>query len=78
MTERHMRWCIEQKTEEALIYVYNRPIARLSSQVHVAVKRRLYTSKLRHPDHTAVIEIDESLFWLQTSVKAFWNNTTES
>ena len=27
----------------------------------------LYRSKVRHPDHTTVIEVDESLFWIQTA-----------
>ena len=71
------------KTEEALIYVG--PIAGLSLCKYIAVKRHhtlpmhsLYISKVRHPDHTTVIEVDESLFWLQISVKAFWNNAIES
>ena len=46
------------KTEEALIYVYDGPIAGLSSQVTV---KRHHT--LIQADNTAVIEVDESLFW---------------
>ncbi len=35
-------------------------------------------TNLRHPDHTTIIEVDESLFWLQTSVQAFSTNAIES
>ena len=64
------------KTEEALIYVYDGPIAGFSSQV--AARSSLYTFIIKLRDYTAVIEVDESLFWLQTSMKAFWNNAIES
>ena len=49
------------KTEEALIYIYDGPIAGLSSQVAVIGTHTLidlyslYRSKLRHPDHTVVV-----------------------
>ncbi len=62
------------KTEETFIYVYDGPIAGLSLQVAVEAphtSHSLYRPKVRHPDHTTVMEVDESLFWLQTSVKAF-------
>ncbi len=35
-------------------------------------------TNVRHPDHTTIIEVDESLFWLQTSVPAFSTNAIES
>ncbi len=31
-------------------------------------------TKFKHPVHTTIIEVDESLFWLQTSVQAFWQH----
>ncbi len=69
------------KTEEALIYVYDGPIAGFSSQVQLEApytSHSLYTFIIKLRDRTAVIEVDESLFWLQTSMKAFWNNAIES
>ncbi len=51
---------------EALIYVYDGRISRTvfasSSSEAPYTSHSLYRSKLRHPDHTTIIEVDESLF----------------
>ncbi len=37
----------------------------------------LYGTKLRYSDHTTIVEVDKSLFWLQISVHAFLTNAIE-
>ena len=66
------------KPEEALIYLYDGRMVDLShkQQLEASTKtcHNLYGTKLRHPDHTTIIEVDKGLFWLQTSVQAFLTN----
>ncbi len=38
-------------------------------------RRLAITCTEHHPDHTTIVEVDKSLFWLQTSVKTFLTNT---
>ena len=73
-----------EEPEEALIYVplrwsYCRVVfARSSWKAPCVDCYSLYGTKHRHPKPTTIIEVDESLFWLQTSVQAFSTNAIES
>ena len=70
--------------KKLLIYLYDGPMVGLSSQAAVGSTVGstktcigLYGTKLRHPDYTTIVEVDKSLFWLQTSVQTFLTNAIE-
>ncbi len=72
------------KPEEALTYLYGGRMVGLSSQAAVRstieVQRLAIacTEQLRHhPDCTTIVEVDKSLFWIQTSVQTFLTNAIE-